>query len=340
MAQRQTDGTRRLAFACAVFVPLLVAWPTCAQSQKVRGITLSTHTNGSDWGTGDIETTLHEMREVGAGWVAIHPYAAIRADGTVRSRRLDGESLPRHIARPLRAAREVGIKILLKPHLAHWGSPFRWRGDIEFHSDEEWERFWTTYTDWILNMVEACPDVDGFVVGTELDRTFAFEERWRELIASVRERTSAPLTYAANWTDYQKVPFWDALDTIGIQAYFPLSDSVGADDAHLQAAWRDRMSEVRRYSDDVGRPVVFTELGYNRAFAAPVRPWDDALDGSDAEPVQAACLRIALQAVENEPSVHGAFLWKWFPNPRPVGRTFQLATPRLKRIIADVWLRD
>jgi hypothetical protein len=31
------------------------------------------------------------------------------------------------------------------------------------------------------------------------------------------------------------------------------------------------------------------------------------------------------------------FLWKWFPNPHPVGRNFQLATPRLKRAISEVW---
>ena len=55
--------------------------------------------------------------------------------------------------------------------------------------------------------------------------------------------------------------------------------------------------------------------------------------------MQETCLRLALAAVEREPYVAGAFLWKWFPNPRPVGRNFQLATPRLKRAIADIWLR-
>ena len=61
MAHRQNDGARGLALACAVFVVLAVGWPACVQSQKVRGITLSTHTNGSDWVTGDIEATLQEI---------------------------------------------------------------------------------------------------------------------------------------------------------------------------------------------------------------------------------------------------------------------------------------
>jgi hypothetical protein len=53
--------------------------------------------------------------------------------------------------------------------------------------------------------------------------------------------------------------------------------------------------------------------------------------------MQETCLRAALEAIEREPRVIGAFLWKWFPEPFPVGRNFQLATPTLQRMIADVW---
>lgn len=337
MAFRQYRGTREITLACAA-ISIFLGIPHTLHAQKVRGIVLSTHTSGSDWATGDIESTLRDMRDIGAGWVAIHPYARIQADGAVRFRPLDKARLPPHIERPVRVARELGLKVVLKPHLAYWGSPFAWRGDIEFHNDEAWQRFWNTYTAWIFNMIEACPDIDGFIVGTELDRTLGFEGHWRDLIAGVRQRTNAPLTYAANWTHYQKVAFWDALDVIGIQAYFPLADGPEVEETHLDTAWRQRMSELRSYSEQIDLHVVFTELGYNRAFAAPVRPWDDALDGGDAEPIQAACLRAALRAVENEPAVSGAFLWKWFPNPHPVGRTFQLATPRLKRVISEIWL--
>ena len=340
MRHRRRGGARGATLTCAVLVLLPPTFAFPSHAQKLRGIVLSTHTNGSDWGTGEVEDTLRDMREVGAGWVAIHPYAGIRSDGTVRFRRLHGGPLPAHIERPLRAAHELGLKIVLKPHLAYWGSPFAWRGDIEFGSDDAWQRFWSTYSDWILDMVEACPEIDGFIIGTELDRTLRFEQRWRELIAAVRQRTRAPLTYAANWTHYQDVPFWDALDTVGIQAYFPLADTPGVDAAGLERAWGAHMAALRQFSAAVERPIVFTELGYNRAFAAPVRPWDDALDGREAESVQATCLSVALRAVEAEPCVRGAFLWKWFPNPHPVGRTFQLATPRLKRVIAAAWRSD
>jgi hypothetical protein len=87
----------------------------------------------------------------------------------------------------------------------------------------------------------------------------------------------------------------------------------------------------------MNRKILFTELGYNRSFAASVRPWAYKVDGPDAERVQALCLETALRRVEAEPAVVGAFLWKWFPNPQPVGRNFQLATPVLKAVISRVW---
>ncbi len=97
------------------------------------------------------------------------------------------------------------------------------------------------------------------------------------------------------------------------------------------------MAELREFSREHNRDVVFTELGYNRSYSAPVRPWAYHSDGQDAEGTQARCMRAALEAVENEPAVVGVFLWKWFPNPSPVGRNFQLATPGIKRVIAEVW---
>jgi hypothetical protein len=41
----------------------------------------------------------------------------------------------------------------------------------------------------------------------------------------IRKIYTGKLTYAANWDDFDKVPFWKELDYIGIDAYFPLSDA-------------------------------------------------------------------------------------------------------------------
>jgi hypothetical protein len=313
--------------------------PLSASSSKssVRGIIISTHTDGTDWGTPNMRSTMEDIKNLGADWVSIHPYGWIRGDGTVRFHRFDPENPPAHITHPIAEAHALGLKILIKPHLGYWGSPFSWRGAISFEDDASWEQFFETYRHWITSLAQATRNADAFVVGTELDSTLNHETEWRRIIAEIKERTSLPLTYAANWTHYRNVAFWDDLDVIGIQAYFPISDTPDPAPSDLAAGWEPVMAELREFSREFNRDVVFTELGYNRSYSAPVRPWAYHSDGEDAERTQARCMRAALEAVENEPAVVGVFLWKWFPNPYPVGRNFQLATPGIKRVIAEAW---
>lgn len=303
----------------------------------VRGITLSTHGNGRDWGSEAIVPTLEAIRAVGANWVSIHPYARIADDGSLRFARFDPAHPPAHLAKPIREAHRLGLNICIKPHIAYWGSTFSWRGEIEFAEEGAWNRFWRDYRAWITLLAEACSEADGFVVGTELDRTLHFEDEWRALIADVRTHTEAPLTYAANWTDYQRVPFWDALDVIGIQAYFPLTDQHLPSREDIQRGWQQRMREIRIYAEPLNRKVLFTELGYNQSHKAAAAPWAYDVDGEDARPVQIACMETALKMIEREERVVGALLWKWFPHPHPMGRNFQLAAPHMRGAITKLW---
>ena len=318
---------------------VLGAIPCSAQIDKeiVRGITISTHGNGRDWGSDAMGPTMEEIRALGANWVSIHPYARIREDGSLRFDLFDPSDPPAYLTHPIREAHRLGLSICIKPHIAYWGSPFSWRGEIEFSEAEQWDRFWRDYGAWIVQLAAACHLADGFVVGTELDRTVHFEAEWRSLIADVRAQTDAPLTYAANWTDYGRVPFWDALDVIGIQAYFPLTDKPSYDLEEIERGWARRMEELRAFSTPLNRRVLFTELGYNQSHQAAVTPWAYAVDGDDARPLQTACMRTALRAIEEADHVVGALLWKWFPQPRPVGRNFQLAAPHMRQTIAEQW---
>ncbi len=304
----------------------------------VRGITISTHRDGRDWGWDTIEPTLDRIRSLGANWVSTHPYAWISEDGTVRFPSLDDPAWSQSIQRPIAEAHRRGLKVFIKPHLGYWGSRFAWRGEISYQSEEEWDRFFASYGEWITRLAALSRKADGFCVGVELDATLSREARWRKLIAKVRRVTPAPLSYAANWSDYRRVPFWDALDVIGIQAYFPVTDTPDPDEDALRAGWEAILSELRGYSVEHDRYVLFTELGYNQSPQAAVRPWEGGRSGeAGAVALQARCLKVALQEIEVEPRVLGAFLWKWFPEPHPVGRDFQLATPLMRGVIQEVW---
>jgi sugar phosphate isomerase/epimerase len=305
----------------------------------VRGVIISCQSWGWEWGSDAMIETMSEVKALGATWIAIHPYAGIRADGrVVMHPRWYTET--RWLTRPIAEAHRLGLKIMIKPHLAYWGSPFSWRGEIQFETDEQWQRFFETYEAWITQVARICADADAFVVGTELDRTIHHTGEWRRIIQSVRKLTPAPLTYSANWTDYQRVRFWGELDAIGVQAYFPLAKHTNLPEPkELDEAWKRVLDQLAAYAKKHDRKVLLAELGYNRSSRAAMEPWSSRSGGEHAEETQRRCLTAALQAVSESDVVAGAFLWKWFPGH--AGRAnFLMSTPAMKQVIKAQWAQE
>ncbi len=355
---------RKLLLVFTLCTPALIglAGPTPAQIEKINGMTVSTPRGSSAWASDDMVSTIAELKGLGVNWIAIHPYGRVSTDGTVRwswprrrrgrggeapsggdSRPASGAEMPDiapdWLRRPIDEAHRQGIKILVKPHLENWRD-YEWRGAIRYESDEEWERFFSTYTEWIVRLAEFSEGADAFAVGTELDGTVHHEARWRAIIGDVRAVFAGHLTYAANWDAYERVGFWNALDSVGIQAYFPVLEQAPASgetppqDA-FDAGWRRIMDRVSDFSARTGKPVVFTEAGYNNSPTAPYQPWDWENKG-DAEELQIRCMIAALTAIAAEPAVLGTFLWKWYPGDRLPG-DFAMGAPNIRRVIRDHW---
>ena len=313
-------------------------------AEEVRGVTISCQTSGREWGTPGFAEELDELAELGVNWIAIHPYAWIRSDGTLRWQELDPENPPAWLSVPLAETKARGMSLLVKPHLGYWGSGFSWRGEIEFARPEERARFWEHYRRWILELSAVVAEAEAFVVGTELDRLVGDEDEWRGLIREVRERTDAHLTYASNWTDYERVPFWDDLDAIGVQAYFPLvsaDDRSAPSEEQLIAGWTGVLDRLRGLHERYGKPVVFTELGYNLSLDAAREPWGHAVTRGaareEARSLQERCLSVSLGVLERERAwLRGAFLWKWFVG-EPDGPDFVVDEPGLRAVVSAAW---
>ena len=102
-----------------------------------------------------------------------------------------------------------------------------------------------------------------------------------------------------------------------------------------------RLAEVA--AERCGKPVVFTELGYNVSLNSAREPWAFAVaqaeERQSAEILQARLLRVALEVLERENSwLRGAFLWKWFVGPAP-GANFVLDAPHTRAVLAEFWAR-
>ena len=312
-------------------------------ARAVRGMTISCQTWGIEWGTDSFAAELDELKQLGVNWIAIHPYAWIGRDGSLSWTELDTTNPPEWLARPIREAKARNMSLFIKPHIGYWGSPFSWRGEIDYPDRQEREQFFGDYKRWILQVAECTKDAGAFAVGTELALLNRPEDEpfWRDLIEAVRKVTKAHLTYAANWDVYKELRFWDALDVVGVQAYFPIAAGETPTDGELSEGWQGVVDELSNFHEQTGKPVVLTELGYNRSLSAAREPWShvsaNRADATSAAELQRRLLRVGLEALAPEREwLRGAFLWKWFAGEAPRAN-FKLDTPDMRDVISSVW---
>lgn len=309
-------------------------------AERLRGITVSCQTWGWEWGDPAMARTLNDLRSLGANAFSFHPYARIDADGHIRWR---DEDHPAWITRPLAWAQERQLNAMLVPHLAYWGSPFKWRGDIDFVEDAAWDAFFADYERWIVSLARLAEEGRAplFCIGLEYTHTQKFEARWRRIIAAIRAVYRGRLTYGANWNEIENVQFWDALDHVGVLAYFPLSDARDPSAAELDEAWAQREKELAAISASTGKSILFVEMGYDARDSAASRPWaDDGPVGAHARALQIRCVAAGLQMCNRAPWLAGVFLWKWFPDlPARQTETFDLRAPETRAAIIAAWAR-
>ena len=281
--------------------------------------------------------TIRELKKLGVNWVQIHPYAGIRTDGTVRWQPAESTG---YLPAAARIAREEKINLFWKPHLAYWGS-FKWRGAITFADADSWKRFFRGYKAFIVDQARFAQTAGAplFSIGLEYHHTLRFEEQWRDIIKAVRKVYKGQITYAANWDRIEQVPFWDALDLIGVQAYFPLSQSTNPTLAELEKAWAGPLATLNRLSKRFNKPYVFAEIGYSRSTEAAQRPWAPATDGSDqAIATRRRLMEAALTRLPKERNLKGLFWWKWVPRAGFGDRDFAMQAPEATALLRRYWL--
>lgn len=104
---------------------------------------------------------------------------------------------------------------------------------------------------------------------------------WERLIYELKDIYKGKMTIAANFDNYQEVKFWDKLDYIGINAYFPLSKLKGKNNKlsqieEFEESWDRILDEIKEFKDQNGvpnHPVIFTELGYANHSGSTLKPW-------------------------------------------------------------------
>lgn len=290
-----------------------------SQTKKINGVSFVASGEAVE------QSDVNHVKKVSANNVALMPFGFIKTLDSPKirfnsNRQWFGET-EKGVKQYAEQFRKNNIKAMLKPQIWVWRGEFT--GYIEMKSEENWKILEDSYSDFILFYAKLAQEVNIEIlcIGTELEKfVLNRPDYWKNLINEIKKVYSGKLTYAANWDEFKRIPFWKDIDYIGIDAYFPLSDKKSPTIEEFEKGWQPHKKEIQRIRKTVNKPVLFTEYGYRSIDFTGKEPWQsNRVEGQINHENQ----QNATQALHNqfwkEDWFAGGFIWKWFHKHNKVG---------------------
>lgn len=259
--------------------------------------------------------TFIELTNNNINLISLIPYAFVDMDNasvTYNNQKQWWGERTEGIITGIHKSHDYKMKVMLKPHL--WINHGFYTGDLTFSTEKKWINWETDYEKYILYFAKLAQKekIELFCFGTELGNSIAKRPKyWTELIKKIRKVYAGKLTYAANWNDFDKVPFWDDLDYIGIDAYFPLSDKETPSVATLNWNWKKHILKIETIQQKFNKKIIFTEFGYRNANKAAEEPWTETNMITNNK-AQANGYEALFQSFSQQKWFAGGFAWKWY----------------------------
>lgn len=265
------------------------------------------------------DAELEPICDIHANWVSVIPFAFLPALNDPHLV-FDGEWqwLGERIAGTNEAVKllhNTSISVMIKPQI--WVGQGEFTGKISMISEADWLTFEVAYADYILKFAELAEKerVELFCIGTEMQEVIKQRPLFlTNLIDSIKTVYSGKLTYAENWDSYTEVNFWNQVDYIGIDAYFPIASGDNPSEKMLRSGWERREIEIKAYAEKQNKQVLFTEYGYRSIASCAEAPWDYSQKSKISEHAQCKALNALYEVMWDKPYFAGGFLWKWYPD--------------------------
>lgn len=318
-----TRGVQLVALAMLLFADSLPA-----SAMSMRGFNFL-QASAVKLDTPAADESLRQMKQLGANTVVLVPFFHQHraASGEIG---FSDAVTDRQLIAAIGQARRLNLTVVLKPQVLVENG---WAGDIRFGSDGDELRWFSRYRDLLLHYARLAQRerVDVFVIGTELAGVES-STRWREVIASVRKVYSGHVTYAAHGVKgVLRFPAWQSLDAVGVSLYPSLGDS--NDPATMRSQMEKTLTELRRASRGLSRPLWVLEVGIPSAQGALHAPWDwRRLSNDDARPdtaTQSVAIGQWLSALD-KPWINAVLFWCWSSDPHAGGEDDNDYTPQNK----------
>jgi hypothetical protein len=307
-------------YKISFLIVFLVLQTSCAaQQEKINGLSYVASRILID------EQHVEPVVSMNANYVAIMPYGFIRdlSHPDIRyntERQWVGEKLE-GVKHYIEEFHKKNIQIMLKPQIWIWKG--KYTGHIEMEEEGHWKTLEDSYSKFLLDYSLLAEElkVPILCIGTELEKFVAHRPQfWKDLIVQIKKKYSGKLTYAANWDEFKRTAFWNELDFIGIDAYFPLSEQKSPSVKDCIKGWKQHKSDIKSISKRYNKPILFTEFGYRSVDFSGKEPWksDHTMTEVNLE-AQLNATQALFEEFWDEPWFAGGFVWKWFCNHEAAG---------------------
>ena len=239
-----------------------------------------------------------------------------------------------------------GITVTLKPHVDSldgiWRGDFTWPStDTTVAEQQAWLTAWfTSYQPFILHFAKIASEnnVGVMVIGTEFTKLTgsncagSCEAYWKQYVIDPLRANYPNLTlaYGANATgagdEFTTVSFWDDIDIIGVDGYFPLTGHADPTVAQLVSAWTTPSGNVNGFSPEQallnlsnahpGKPLIFSEIGYTSTAGTNEAPYNYTPTGAYDPTEQQDCYEAFFEVFSADTAwMKGVFWWDWTVSP-------------------------
>lgn len=294
-----------LLFLAFLWMPTDDGW---SHPERINGVSLVNPYSPID------SLDMAEIRRVNASWVAVIPFAFCRQGepGVFYNddRQWWGERMA-GCKELVGLAQRNGFRVMMKPHVWMRGD---WIGEFTLETSAQWEEWERQYAEYILAYARLSEElgVELLCIGTELKlATSSRPAFWKLLISQIKAVYHGKLTYAANWDHYREITFWDELDYIGVDAYFPLSYAEDPDQQELAEACETLKETLKDYAGTHDQPMLFTEFGFRSAEGAVGNHWEITRSAPVNLELQVMAYEALMACFWKEKWFAGGFLWKW-----------------------------
>ncbi len=221
----------------------------------------------------------------------------------------------------IREAHKRNFTVMVRPILdeASLYPDNQWRGSIQPADRESW---FQSYGEIILKYSQLAAEEEAEIIciGVELSSLEPETEHWLKLIEEVRSVYDGQLTYSVNWNRVYNgnIEFWEELDFIGVDAFFPLDAPPEATTAELIVAWQPWVKAINDLKTLHDMPVVLTEAGVVSQVGSYQFPWRwqlDNLEDTEALDMEAQRNYYAATCEVMDEVVNGIYWWNFELDP-------------------------